>query len=788
MLQDLRLALRLLGRTPGFAAAAVLTLALGVGANTAIFTVAWHAILKPLPYPGADRLVHVWETFLPNDAVNAAMPANVHDWSRENRSFEVIAAYTYFRGASDLTGSGEPEQWQIRYVTGDYFRVFGMPPLAGRSLDAADVRPDSTAIVLSEGVWRRRFGADPAIVGRDIRLADQPRVVIGIMPAAFEIEGGRVDAWLPMSLPPEVPGKRLAAHYLGVVARLAPGVTLDQSIRDVKAIAARAAAAYPEENGKLSATVRSMQAERGRPLRAGLSVLAWAAGVVLLISCANLASLQLAQGVARGRELGIRAALGATRRRLISQLLVESLVLSAIGAAAGLALNHWLLAILGRIAPETIGAARTGIDTVVVLYASAVALAAAMIFAVAPAWRAATTARGWLRHRTDSGDRGTRRARSALVTAQIALAVTLLVASSLLLVSLARLLRVDPGFDPAGVLAFDVSLPSARYDTFAKREAALSRIDAELSGLPGVTSVCAINEIPFDAQGSMTYVPEGTSSPVGAAPRNITAGCVETLRLRLIAGQRFDGSERGRVAIVSSSFAAAAWPGQSAIGRRVHIGTRDGALIHIVGVVADARQVALDGRIGAQLYELATPESAFWPSRMLVRADVPVESVASAVRTAVRRADPNQPVARLRALEDIVSSSVAGRQFDFSLIAGFSVIALVLSAIGIYGLLAQIVAQRRREIGIRIALGSTAGRTVRLIMRSAWWAIGAGIPIGLVGAWFASRLLRQFMFQISETDRRVYLAAALTLAVITLAAAWLAARRAAAVDPVAAIR
>ena len=411
-----------------------------------------------------------------------------------------------------------------------------------------------------------------------------------------------------------------------------------------------------------------------------------------------------------------------------------------------------------------------------------------MIFAVAPAWRAATTARGWLRHRTDSGDRGTRRARSVLVTAQIALAVTLLVASSLLLVSLARLLRVDPGFDPAGVLAFDVSLPSARYDTFAKREAALSRIDAELSSLPGVTSVCAINEIPFDAQGSMTYVPEGTSSPVGAAPRNITAGCVETLRLRLIAGQRFDGSERGRVALVSSSFAAAAWPGQSAIGRRVHIGTRDGALIQIVGVVADARQVALDGRTGAQLYELATPESAFWPSRMLVRAAVPVETIASAVRTAVRRADPNQPVARLRALEDIVSSSVAGRRFDLSLIASFSVIALVLSAVGIYGLLAQIVAQRRREIGIRIALGSTAGRTVRLIMRSAWWAIGAGIPIGLVGAWFASRLLRQFMFQISETDRRVYLAAALTLAVITLAAAWLAARRAAAVDPVAAIR
>ena len=787
MLQDIRFGFRLLSRHPGFSVAAILTLALGIGVNTAIFAVAWQAILKPLPYPDADRLVHVWETSLPSDSINSVTPANFHDWVREHRSFDAIAAYTYLRGTADLTGAGDPEQWQIRHVTGDYFRVFGMPALAGRTIEPADVRPDSRAVVLSEGVWRRRFGGGDEIVGREIRLGGRLHVVVGVMPAAFETAAGRVDAWAPLPIPATPP--RLSAHYLGVVARLRPDVTVAQATADVKAIAARAAEKFPVENGKLSATVRSLQEERGPTVRAGLGVLTWAAGGVLLIACANLASLQLARGLARRRELGIRTALGASRRRLVVQLVTEGLILSGIGTLAGLMLNGWLLQGLRLIGPAPVqAAAAMGVDRVVVLYAAGLALTAALLFTLMPAWHAATEARGWLRQRSDTGDRVMRRARTLLVAGQIALAVALVVGATLLVVSLARLLRVDPGFDPSGVIAFDLSVPAGRYGTFAQRLALFDHLDEELRAIPGVTATCAINEIPFDAQGTMTYVPQGQDAPVNAAPRTITPGCFETLRLRLGGGRLFTAQETSRVAVVSETFARAAWPAAEAVGQRIHVGTRDGALVEVVGVVADAQQVSLDRRSGAQVYERASGSTPFQPNRMLVRTSGDPAAMMSPVRSAVRRADPGQPVARLRTLDDIVAASWSGRRFDLALVASFSGIALGLAAVGIYGLLAQVVAQRRREIGIRLALGATAGSAVQLVMRSAWTAVSVGIPLGLGSAFLGSRLVEPFMFAVSGSDVRIYAGAAAALTLVSLASAWLAARRAASVDPASALR
>jgi putative ABC transport system permease protein len=789
MLHDIRFGLRLIGRQPGFSVAAILTLAIGIGANTAIFNVAWQVLLKPLPYPDSHRLVQVWETYAPTGAVNTVMPANFRDWIREGQSFDAIAAYTYFRGTADLTGAGEPEQWQIRYVTGDYFRVYAMRALAGRGLEPDDVHPGSTAIVLSEGVWRRRFGGNPAVIGQEIRLADRAYAVTGVMPAAFETAAGRVDAWAPLALPPEEPGKRLAAHYLGVVARLRPDVTVAQAAQDVTAIAARAAERFPAENGKLSATVRSLQDERGRTVRAGLAMLAAAAGFVLLIACANLASLQLARGVARQRELRIRTALGATRRRLLVQLVTESLVLAAIGAGVGLVLDGWLLRALAGVAPPEVRlAVAAGLDRTSVLYTAALAVAGVLVFATAPAWRAASNARRGLNLRGESGDRGSTRLRTALVAGQIALAVTLAVGGTLLVLSLIRVIRVDPGFDPSGLITFDLSLPAARYDTFARRTSAIQSIEAELRALPGVTAVCAINEIPFDAQGSMTYVPEGQDAPIGAAPRTATPGCFDTLRLRLREGRQFTAQEPGRMAVVSESFARAAWPQQSAVGRRVHVGVRGGPLVEVVGVVADARQVALDGRIGAQLYEIASAAAPFWPSRMLVRTAGAPAALLAPIRAVVRRVDPNQPVARLRTLDEVIDGTLSGRRFELSIVASFSVVALVLAAIGIYGLLAQIVAQRRSELGIRLALGATTGSAVRLVMRSAWLAVAVGLAAGLGEAFLMSGVLRQFVYGVSTTDGRVYAGAAVALGVISLAAAWLAARRAATVDPVRTLR
>jgi predicted permease len=783
MLQDVRHGLRLLWRYPAFAVAAIVTLAFGIGANTAVSTVAWHAILKPLPYPNSDRLVTLWEASPKTGETNTVMPANYRDWEREGQSFDVIAAYGYFRATWDLTAQGEPEQWRMRQVTGRYFDVFAMPALIGRTLTPADAaRP---TVVLSEGAWRRRFAADHGVVGREIRLADRPSLVVGVMPAAFEISGGRVDAWSAFELPPETPGQRLAAHYLGVVGRLTAAISVERADAELRAIAARAAERFPRENGGVSAAVTSMQSERGATARGGLVVLALAAMAVLVIACANLGSLQFSRTAARTREFGIRASLGASRRRLVAQLLTESLVIAAIGGAVGLAFGKWLLAALEVSAPAAIRpAVAAGPDVAVVVFAGALALVSGLAFAVWPAWRASARAASWLNRRVDTGDRRARAIRASLVTLQIALAAMLLVTSATLVASLFKVLDVDPGFERHAVLTFDVSLPQTRLDTFAKREALLDAILTEIKGVPGVTSACAINETPFETQGTMTYVPEGQTRPVNASPRNITAGCLELLRIPLVRGRTFGSREPARAAIVSEAFVRSAWPGADAVGRRVHVGVKEGPLVEIVGVVADTRQTSLENRPHPQLYEVAVEGSAFWPQRILAQTSGRPEPLFPAIRNAVRRVDPNQPVANLRTLEEVVSGTLASRRFDLSLVTSFSAMALLLAAVGIYGLLSQTVAQRTGEIGIRLALGATPRSVVRLVMSTAWTCIVVGAAAGVAGAYAASNVLRRFVFGVSATEPVLYVGVVLTIMAIALFSAWMPARRAARVDPV----
>jgi putative ABC transport system permease protein len=787
LLSDVRYAARLLVRAPGFTLAAVLTLALGIGANTAIFTVAWRLVLQPLPYPAADRLVQVWELF-ESGSVNTVTPGNFLDWQSRSQSFEALAAFTYFRGTADLTGGGEPEQLEIRRVTADYFRVFGVAPIVGRGLDPRDVANDSRTVVVSETLWRRRFGADAAVLGRTVHLNDLPYQIVGVMPADFQTAGGRVDIWAGMTIQPD-PDAHNRAHYLGVMARLKPSVTLAQADQDVKAIAAEAARLYPESNAKLSAAVRSLQEQRATPLRAGLVILGGAAGFVLLIACANLAGLQFVRGVARSRELGVRAALGASRRRLIRQLLTESLLLSLAGTAAGVMIGTWLLRAVGRVAPAPVSRAiDAGPDVAVLGVGLGLAFVSTLLFALMPAWRATAGTTNQLRQRGATGDRATSRIRLILVTAQIGLAIVLVICAVLLVTSLARVLRVDPGFDPKGVLAFDVSLPDTRYPDFPARDRFFQSVFQELRAVPGVTGVCAINEVPFDADFNMSYVPEGTTRAVGALPRTITPACFDVLRMNVVAGRPFAGHESVRAGIVTANFARDAWPDQNPIGKRVHLGVPEGDLIEIVGVVQDSLQRALDSRRAPQFFEVMSATSAFWPSRILVRTAVAPESISMPVRAAVRRVDPAQPVARLRTLEEIVGASVSSRRFDLSLLASFAVMALVLAAVGIYGLLAQVVAQRAGEIGIRIALGATGASVVRLVMRSAWLSVACGAAAGLAGARLSSQLLQRFMFGISPTDPALYAASAGILAAIALLAAWLPARRAAKVDPTTVMR
>jgi putative ABC transport system permease protein len=721
------------------------------------------------------------------------MPGSFRDWQREARSFEWIAAFTYVSGAAALTGATDPEQLQIRYVSSDYFRVFGMAPLVGRTLDASDVGVSPGSIVISEGLWRRRFGADSATVGRDVRLGDQPVTVVGIMPHAFETAGGRVDAWAVLYLPPEEPGQRLRAHYLGVIARLRSDVSVAQAIDDVKAIAARAEKTYPDANAGLSATVKSISGERGGTLRAGLTLLAGAAAAVLLIACANVAGLQLARGISREREFAIRAALGAGRGRIARQLVTENVLLSVLGAIAGLMLGSWLLQTIGAIGPETVRiAAGDGLDRVIIGYAVALAISAAFVFSAAPAWRASSRATMRLGPGAARGDRRTTTARTLLVGVQIAVAMILLISVALLGSSLLRVLRVDPGFDPSVVLAFDVSTPASRYNTLESRNQLFARIAEEVKALPGVTAACATNRVPFDdvPDATMTYVPDGQTyaERIVSSPRTVTPECFDVLRLRVVRGRRFTANETARLGIVTEGFAASAWPGQDPIGKRVHQGVPTGPLIEVIGVVNDSLQSTLEGQPTPQLYEMVSAPTGFLPSRMLVRTAAQPASLFGALRAAVRRVDPTQPVARLRSLEEVIAASMSSRRFELSLISSFSTIALVLVAVGIYGLLAQIVDQRATEIGIRLALGATRASTVRMVMKATILPIAVGIPTGLVGALVASRLLRRFVFGVSATEPQVYALVAAALAVFAICAGWLAAGRAGRIAPMTVLR
>jgi len=791
LLPDLRFALRGLRRQPGFALAAVLTLALGIGANAAVFRVAWHVILQPLPFPMPDRLVRVSEQYRRNgrDLTNPVAPGNFVDWQRDTTSFDTLGAYSVLRNTLDLTGTGDPQQLETEFVTPDFFRVFGMPPIAGRLPGPADLTLDGPSpVVLSEHLWRHSFGADLGLVGRTIRLGGAPHAVSGVMPDAFAVAGGATtDLWMVNPVSPQTAANH-GGHYFSVVGRLKPGVTIAQAIADVKAAALADSRAYPASNKDTSATVESMSESRGGTIRPAILLLVGAAGFVLLIACANLASLQLARGLSRAREFGIRTALGASRGRLVRQLLVEGTVLSVLGGVAGLVLSSWLLGVLARVAPPAIRAgAAAGLDGASMLCAGALAVVSVMLFASLPAWRAANRATAWATQRASTGDRHGARIRTGLVTGQLALATMLAVGATLLVTSLALVLKVDPGFDDTGVLAFDLTMPFP----YAERALLFQNVSREVSALPGVDATCAINVIPFDQSFNMTYVPQlpdGPGAQIGAYPRTITPGCFDVLRLRLVAGRTFTDHESSRVGIVTESFARKAWNQGNPIGQRVHLGVADGALIDIVGVVGDSLQVSLEGRPYPQFYEVASAQSAFPPQSVLVRTRVEPASLFTAIRAAVRRVDPDQPVARLRTLESIVGTSTSERRFELGLFLGFAVIALVLAAVGTYGLFAQVVAERRAEISIRMALGARPGAAVRLILRRAWLSISAGLAIGVTGAVLGAGALRHLLFGLSATDPRIYSGVAISLGTVALIAAWIPSRRAARVNPVEAIK
>lgn len=789
LIRDLAFSLRQVRRAPGASAAAILTYALGIGANIAIFSVAWPVLVSPLPFPAEAELVHLWLTAGPaNDrGVNPLSPGDYADISSA-AAFSGTAAYGTRVAQMNLAGSGETRQIAVAHVTPSFFSVMGIAPVAGRTLNPSDEHGEQLIVVLSERAWRTMFGADPSVIGRVVRLDSVPAEVVGVVPSTTGLGTNEADAWMPLGLPPG--RERTQAYYIRGVARLAPGVSRAAANQELDAIMARAADDFPRTNRTIGARADSFREEITGPVRESLLALIAGAALLLVVAGINLAGLLVARNVQRAQEIGIRRALGASRMRLWSQLVVENITLAAAGGLLGVAIAAVTLRVVIGFAPAGAWHADRALPaSAVLVFALALALVMAIVVSAVPAWMASSSGRPMLSHaRGSSGSRAAARARAGVIGAQVALTVLLLVVATLVGTSLGRVLGIDPGFAVEGRLIADFSLPWARYDDGAARTRFLDTLVERAEALPGASGACAMNEMPLETRGGMTWVAAGTTRMVLATHKSVTAGCFDVLGVPLVRGRLTRTAERDPVVVLSESMARSLWSdGRDPVGERVHMGLATGPQMTVVGVVADIRNVSLEGTAGNQVWMPHTLEY-FTPSRLVVSAAVPPASLAAPLRAIVRDLDPELALANVRTMDDIVGKATAPRRFVLWLMGSFAAIALLLSAIGIYGVLGHVVGQRAREIGIRRALGATTAHVTRIVAGTVGVAIAAGALAGLAAAWGVSAAIASLLFEMSATDGRVYAAVALFVSLVALVAAWPPARRAARVEPLRALR
>ena len=803
LLQDLRYGIRTLAKNPGFTIVAVLTLALGIGANTAIFSVVDAVLLRPLPYPQSERLFVVYQTLPQDPAQNTGVSyPNYLDWTQQNQAFDSIAAA---RGNSQaLSGQGEPTYIESGPVTSNYFDVLRVKPMLGRTLQSSDDALDaSPVVVMSETLWRARFGADPAIVGKTITLEQHAVTVAGIVPAYFHpsVPDSAAQLWVPLrqdGVFSDMHGRR-AGHYLAVLGRLKPGVTAAQARSEMAALQDRLAEQYPNENKGWGIRVVSLQADMAGNVRAALLVLLGAVGFVFLIACANVASLQLARAASRRKEIAIRVALGAGRHRLLRQFLTESVLLSFIGGAVGLVLAYealqgliaWLPADLPRVS-------EIHVDARVLAFGLALSVLSGVIFGLAPAWHSSESrlAEALEGARGAGEERTSHRARNAFVIAETALAIVLLIGAGLLIRSFARLQQVNVGFNPAQLLTAQVGLPRAKY---AKPEQWISFYQQTLermNALPGAQEAAVAVPLPLsDSYINLAFEIEGR--PPRAKSESPTADFVaispnyfHVLQVPLLRGREFRGadSESGpKVCVISSSVAQQLFPNDSALGQRILIGYPTNSSREIVGIVGDVKDSDLSARQTAQIY-VPFVQNPLWAADIAVRARGNPSSLGSVLREQIRAIDSALPVAEVKPMEEAIGSSIAQPRFRTALLSLFGAAALLLAAIGIYGVLAYTVTQQTREIGIRMALGANPGRVLRLVLARGLRLAGAGTVIGVLAALLLTRLLGSLLFDVSATDPLTFAAVAGLLLAVALLACYVPARRAMRVDPMVALR
>jgi predicted permease len=803
-LQDVRYALRAFGRSPGFTAAAVATLAIGIGANAAIFGLVEAVILRPLPFDQPDRVVYVLETW--NGRRGSVAAGNFVDLQRSARSFEALAAARY--GSFNLAESGEPERVEGARVTSDFFRVFGVAPVRGRVFAADEDRPGGARVaVLSHRFWRSRFGGAPDAVGRTIRIDGEPHTVVGVMPAAFDYTADNEQLWVPAALTPEDVADH-DRHNRTLFGRLAPGVTPAQAGREADAIAAELRARYPKDMAG-----RGFRIERVRDLlvedyRGRLLILMGAVGLVLLIACTNVSNMLLARGASRARELTVRAALGASRGRIARQLLTECVVLGLAGGLLGVALAAF--AVQALIAASPAGVPRieqAGIDGGVLAFAVALSVGASLLFGLLPAAR---VARGDLQGALREGGRGVRRGgardrvRSALVAAQVALAVTLLVGAGLLIRTALHLQRVAPGFDMDGILTASLTLPPSADAASTVRT--IQRLDEELARMPNVSRAAISTQVPLAPGGNSNGILAeewglDMNRIVDSRLRIVTDGYFSALRVPIVAGRPFGAEDRAgapRAVILSRALAERIWPGQDAVGKRLLCceGTpEDPRPKTVVGVAGDVRSRGPGEEIYPEFYLPAAqaPDVAWdWVQRTVTvvarAANGRAESLAPSIREALRRTSPETPLYDVRTMRERLRETVAEERFLTILLTALGGVGLLLAAIGIYGVIAYFVAQRTAEFGVRIALGATPRDIVLAAARHGLPPIGVGLAVGAAAALSATRLMAAALRGVSPRDPLTFAAVIAVLAATAALAAWVPARRATRIDPSEALR
>ena len=812
-LQDLRYALRSLRNAPGFAAVAILTLALGIGANTAIFSVVHAVLIKPLSYDEPQQLVAM------RGLISVRGFADIGSSAPEYRNFRddvssIADAAAVWPININLTGTDRPERIQAAVVSSNYTRVLGVQPVLGRAFtDEDDGGRIGYVALISYDLWQRRFGGDSAVIGKVARLDDDPITIIGVMPRGFrhpmERGGSPMELWAPIDLDNPDPNFVNVRRFrmLEVIGRLKPGTTVATAQAELDALTGRLKADYPNDypdSEGWKASALPLAEKVVGDVKPALVVLLGAVGFVLLIACANVANLMLTRATGRGREIAIRTALGSSRSRTIRQLLTESLLLALLGGALGLLIAVWGTAALSRLAALYLPRAREiGIDGMVLAFTAALSVVTGVVFGLLPAIQ---SSRADVQSVLNDGGRGASagvvktRLRAALVVAEVAVALVLVAGAGLLLRSFQRLVAVDPGFEPSHVLALQVWLAvpnesdKGRYFTHPQRLAFFDRVLGAIGAVPGVEQVGLVSRLPFQGRWNGRFTIEGRPlGPEDPQPRTearqVSPGFFAAMGIPLLRGEGLPAvadSTAGQHILVNRSLAEKYWPGESPVGKRIRFGA-GGPWLTIRGVVGDMRQVALEEPPADEVY-LDYRASAGHDMAFVVKTAGPPLNQRAAVLQAVRSVDPEQPVFGVRSLDQLLAEAGAPRRFSLLLLGLFALMALLLSAIGIYGVMAYTTTQRRHEMGIRMALGALPRDVFSLVVGQGMRLVALGLALGLLGAWALSRLLARQLYEITPADPPTYVAAAVVLGTVALLANYLPAWRASRTDPLVSIR